>query len=61
MIQEQEDDIIILKDNDNEIIEDDIKFIDKENIYCGDKNEEIKEIERVSAENLKRVKIYNKK
>jgi hypothetical protein len=34
---EQEDEIIILKDNDKEIIEDDIKFVDKENIYCGDK------------------------
>jgi len=30
-------------------------------IYCGDNNEEIKEIERVSAENLKRVKIYKRK
>ena len=27
-------------------------------IYCGDDNEEIKEIEKVSVENLKRVKIY---
>jgi len=30
-------------------------------IYCGDNNEEIKEIERVSVENLKRVKIYKRK
>ena len=30
-------------------------------IYCGDKNEEIKEIEKVSVENLKRVKIYKRK
>jgi len=30
-------------------------------IYCGDNNEEIKEIEKVSVENLKRVKIYKRK
>ena len=30
-------------------------------IYCGDNNEEIKEIESVSVENLKRVKIYKRK
>ena len=30
-------------------------------IYCGENNEEIKEIERVSVENLKRVKIYKQK
>jgi len=30
-------------------------------IYCGDKNEEIKEIEKVSVENLKRVKIDKRK
>lgn len=30
-------------------------------IYCGDNNEEIKEIETVSVENLKRVKIYKRK
>ena len=30
-------------------------------IYCGDDNEEIKEIEKVSVENLKRVKIYKRK
>ena len=30
-------------------------------IYCGDNNEEIKGIERVSVENLKRVKIYKRK
>ena len=30
-------------------------------IYCGDNNEEIKEIEKVSVENLKRVKIYKQK
>ena len=30
-------------------------------IYCGDNNEEIKEIENVSVENLKRVKIYKRK
>ena len=29
-------------------------------IYCGDNNEEIKEIERVSVENLKRVRIYKR-
>ena len=29
-------------------------------IYCGDNNEEIKEIEKVSVENLKRVKIYKR-
>ena len=30
-------------------------------IYCGDNNEEIKETEKVSVENLKRVKIYKRK
>jgi len=30
-------------------------------IYCGDSIEEIKEIEKVSVENLKRVKIYKRK
>jgi acyl-CoA reductase-like NAD-dependent aldehyde dehydrogenase len=30
-------------------------------IYCGDNNQEIKEIESVSVENLKRVKIYKRK
>jgi acyl-CoA reductase-like NAD-dependent aldehyde dehydrogenase len=30
-------------------------------IYCGDNNEEIKEIEKVSVENLKRVKIHKRK
>jgi len=30
-------------------------------IYCGDNNQEIKEIEHLSSENLKRVKIYNHK
>ena len=30
-------------------------------IYCGENNEEIKEIEKVSVENLKRVKIYKRK
>ena len=30
-------------------------------IYCGDNDEEIKEIEKVSVENLKRVKIYKRK
>lgn len=30
-------------------------------IYCGDNNQEIKEIESVSVENLKRVKIYKQK
>ena len=30
-------------------------------IYCGDNNEEIKEIEKVSVENLKRVKIDKRK
>ena len=30
-------------------------------IYCGDNNEEIKEVESVSVENLKRVKIYKLK
>ena len=30
-------------------------------IYCGNDNEEIKEIEKVSVENLKRVKIYKRK
>jgi acyl-CoA reductase-like NAD-dependent aldehyde dehydrogenase len=30
-------------------------------IYCGDNNEEIKEIEKISVENLKRVKIYKRK
>ena len=30
-------------------------------IYCGDSNEEIKEIEKISVENLKRVKIYKRK
>ena len=30
-------------------------------MYCGDNNEEIKEIEKVSVENLKRVKIYKRK
>ncbi|MBT6169808.1 MAG: aldehyde dehydrogenase family protein, partial [Flavobacteriaceae bacterium] len=30
-------------------------------IYCGDNNEEIKEIEKVSVENLKRVEIYKRK
>lgn len=30
-------------------------------IYCGDNNQEIKEIEHLSSENLKRVKIYKHK
>ena len=30
-------------------------------LYCGDNNEEIKEIEKISVENLKRVKIYKQK
>ena len=30
-------------------------------IYCGDNNKEIKEIEKISVENLKRVKIYKRK
>jgi acyl-CoA reductase-like NAD-dependent aldehyde dehydrogenase len=30
-------------------------------LYCGDNNEEIKEIEKISVENLKRVKIYKRK
>jgi hypothetical protein len=30
-------------------------------IYCGDNNAEIKEIEKISVENLKRVKIYKRK
>jgi len=30
-------------------------------IYCGNSNEEIKEIEKISVENLKRVKIYKRK
>jgi len=30
-------------------------------IYCGDNNKEIKEIEKLSAENLKRVTIYKQK
>ena len=30
-------------------------------IYCGDNNKEINEIEKLSAENLKRVKIYKRK
>lgn len=30
-------------------------------IYCGDNNEEINEIERISVENLKRVNIYKRK
>ena len=30
-------------------------------IYCGDNNQEIKEIQHLSSENLRRVKIYNHK
>jgi acyl-CoA reductase-like NAD-dependent aldehyde dehydrogenase len=30
-------------------------------IYCGDNNKEINEIEKLSVENLKRVKIYKQK
>ncbi|MEC7863822.1 MAG: aldehyde dehydrogenase family protein [Bacteroidota bacterium] len=30
-------------------------------IYCGENNEEIKEIEKLSIENLKRIKIYKRK
>ena len=30
-------------------------------LYCGDNNEEITEIEKISVENLKRVKIYKRK